>query len=338
MTALKAHEVDAFLKRDAKSFRLFLVYGPDTGLVNERCAGLAKLAGGANASIKKFDADEIAADPATLMDEAQSIGLFGDNPVLWLRAGNKKIEDIIAPLVENPPPDMALIVEAGELKSGAPLRKLFETAKNAVALPCYADDARDLARLIDDELREAGMMIESDAKRVLAENLGGDRQATRQEIRKLCLYALGQDKITLEDVMAVSGDVSALALDEILDELGLGQASHVLAETQRHMAHGTHGSVLLGLALRHMMMLQMLRYDVDNGRATTEAIKSATPPIFFKRQPKIERQLVMWPLPKITRALEVLNEAILKTRQLPDISDALSERALMDVALMAQAR
>lgn len=338
MTALKAHEVEAFLRRGAKDLRCFLVYGPDQGLVHERCAELVKLIGGAGASAKKFDGDQIAADPATLLDEAQSSGLFGEKPLLWLRAGGKQIHELIEPLLQDPPPDMALIVEAGELKPSAALRKLFEGAKNALALPCYADDARDLARLIDEELREAGFAIEADAKRVLIENLGGDRLATRQEIKKLCLYALGNDTITLEDVAAVSGDVSALALDAILDELGLGQTPHVLAETQRHIAHGTHASVLLNLALRHMMTLQLLRYDVDNGRATAEAIKSASPPIFFKRQPKIERQLVLWSLPKIERALEVLNEAVLKTRQLPEVTNIVAERALMDVAALAQAR
>jgi hypothetical protein len=33
----------------------------------------------------------------------------------------------------------------------------------------------------------------------------------------------------------------------------------------------------------------------------------------------------------------VLNDAVLKTRQLPNATDALAERALMDVALMAKA-
>jgi DNA polymerase-3 subunit delta len=337
MAALKAHEVDAWLRRGAKNVHCFLVYGPDTGLVNERCSALSRLAG-ADAAVTKLEGDAIAADPNVLMDEAYSIGLFGGTKVLWLREGSKQFHDIIEPLLNEPPQAVTLIVEAGELKPSAALRKLFEASKNAIALPCYADDARDLARLIDEELQAAGMQIEPVAKQALVENLGGDRLATRQELRKLALYAHGQDTVTLEDVLAVSGDVSALALDGILDELGLGEADNVITETQRHLAHGTHGSVLLNLALRHMLTLQLLRNEVDQGRTTHEAIKSASPPIFFKRQPKIERQLVMWPLPKIDAALEVLNDAVLKTRQMPFVTDALAERALMDVAMMAKER
>ena len=195
-----------------------------------------------------------------------------------------------------------------------------------------------MSRLIDEELREAGLTIEADARRALLDNLGGDRLATRQELKKLCLYAHGQKEIGLADILAVTGDVSALAFDGIFDELGLGQNEHVLIETHRNIAHGTPGAVLLNLAMRHMMTLQLLRFEVDRGRTTSEAIKSASPPIFFKRQPVIERQLVLWSLTKIDKALEVLSEAVLKTRQLPHIATALSERALMDVAGLAKER
>lgn len=337
MTALKAHEVDGWLRRGVNDVCCFLVYGPDAGLVNERCTALAKLAG-KEASIIKVEGDAIAADPALLMDEAYAMSLFGGTRVIWLREGSKQFHDCLEPLLEQPPPAIMFIVEAGELKPSAALRKIFEASKNAIALPCYADDARDLARLIDEEMREANLRIEEPARRALVENLGGDRLATRQELRKLALYAHGQGTVTLDDVMAVSGDVSALALDGILDELGLGEADNVITETQRHLAHGTHGSVLLGMALRHMMTLQILRSEVDQGRTTHDAIKSANPPIFFKRQPKIERQLVLWPLPKIDAALNVLNDAVLKTRQLPNVIEALTERALIDVAMMAKER
>ena len=54
-------------------------------------------------------------------------------------------------------PDCRVVIEAGDLKRSAPLRALCERARNAVALPCYADAERDLVRLIDDEMRDAGL-------------------------------------------------------------------------------------------------------------------------------------------------------------------------------------
>lgn len=337
MVALKAHEVESYLKKRGEMPRFFLVYGPDRGLVNERCAFLAKRAGANEDSLVRLSGEQVSADPALLEDEARAIGLFGGPRVIWLRADGKAVEDALENLIGNPT-EATVIVEAGDLKATSPLRKLFEKSADAITLPCYADDARALGQLIDEELNAAGISIDADAKRALLENLGGDRQATRQELQKLALYALKTGHISLQDVAEVSGDMSALALDRLFDQLGLGETAHALNETQRHLMEGTHGSVLLNLALRHMLMLQVLRFDVDNGRTTSDALRTASPPIFFKRQPMIERQLVLWSLAKIDRALNLLNDAVLKTRQLPALTEALTERALMDVSLMAKAR
>ena len=342
MAALKAHEVDTYLKRKAETaMRFFLVYGPDRGLVNERCGLLAARAANSSSledSLIKLEGGDIEADPARLDDELRGMSLFGGPRIVWLRVDGKSIEDAIAAALADPPRDVTLIVEAGDLKPTSPLRKSFEKTGFAMALPCYSDDARTLTTIVDEELRKENVSIDPDARRVLLDLLGGDRQATRQEVQKLCLYVMETKKITLEDIEALSGDVSSLSYDSIFDQLGLGETANGLRETQRHLSAGTHGSVLLGFALRHMMMLQLLRSDVDLGRTTTDAIKSAAPPIFFKRQPFIERQLVLWSLQKIDRALQLLNEAILKTRQLPQLTDALTERALIELGLLAKTR
>ena len=92
------------------------------------------------------------------------------------------------------------VIEAGDLRRNAPLRALCERAKNAVALPCYADGERDRARLIDEEMRAAGLTLTPEARALLVPLLGGDRAASRNEIRKLTLYARGRDQVGVDDV------------------------------------------------------------------------------------------------------------------------------------------
>ena len=77
---------------------------------------------------------------------------------------------------------------------------LCERAKNAAALPCYADSERDLERLIDGEMRAAGLTLKPDARAMLIPLLGGDRAASRNELRKLALYARGRGEIDVDDI------------------------------------------------------------------------------------------------------------------------------------------
>ena len=57
------------------------------------------------------------------------------------------------------------MIEARELRPESPLRKACERAKTAVAIACYPDGERDIAKLIDDELRTSNLRISPDARR-----------------------------------------------------------------------------------------------------------------------------------------------------------------------------
>ncbi|RUV27692.1 DNA polymerase III subunit delta, partial [Mesorhizobium sp. M7A.F.Ca.MR.148.00.0.0] len=69
------------------------------------------------------------------------------------------------------------------------------------------------------ELSKAGMSMTMEARQALRRNLGGDRLASRGEIEKLVLYAHGQNEIGLEEVKAMSGDVSGASFDDAVDAL-----------------------------------------------------------------------------------------------------------------------
>src|SRR5207253_681439 len=70
-------------------------------------------------------------------------------------------------LMPAPAPNCRIVIEAGDLKRNAPLRAVCERAKNAAVLPCYQDAEKDLIRLIDQEMGEAGLAISPEARAAL---------------------------------------------------------------------------------------------------------------------------------------------------------------------------
>ncbi len=151
--------------------------------------------------------------------------LFGGRRAVWVKAGSRNFAAAVEAVVASPPTDCRIVIEAGDLRRTAPVRAICEKAKCAAVLPCYADTERDLIRLVDDEMREARLTIAPDARAALVSLIGGDRQASRSEIRKLALYAHGKDRVTLDDVVAVVADASALALDGVVDAAFAGRAA-----------------------------------------------------------------------------------------------------------------
>src|SRR6202050_3883241 len=220
MVALRGKEIDAFLARPDPARPIILLYGPDAGLVRERAEALLASAVDDPSdpfSLVRLDGDELSAEPSRLVDEALTIPLFGGRRAIRVRAGSRNFAGGIDALAETPLKDCCVVIEAGELRAESPLRKACERAKTAVAIACYPDTERDLAKLIDDELKLSSLRIAPDARAVLMNLLGGDRQASRNELRKLTLYAHGEGEVTLEDVMAVVADASELKIDPIVD-------------------------------------------------------------------------------------------------------------------------
>src|SRR5262249_54368910 len=154
--------------------------------------------------------------------EANTVPLFGGRRAVWVKAGSRNFAAAVEALLKAASPDCRVVIEAGDLKRNAPLRVVIERAANAAALPCYADAERDVARLLDDEMRDAGLSIAPDARAALLPLLGGDRLASRSEVRKLALFARGRERVELDDVMAVVSDASTLALDSLIDAMLTG--------------------------------------------------------------------------------------------------------------------
>ena len=98
-----------------------------------------------------------------------------------------------------------------------------------------------------------------EARAALVSLIGGDRQASRSEIQKLLLYAHGSERITLDDVLAVVADASALALDVVVDCAFAGRAPEMEANFSKALAAGTSAGTILFSALRHVTQLHKAR-------------------------------------------------------------------------------
>src|SRR6201995_2788765 len=230
MVALRGKEIDSYLARPDPGRPIILLYGPDAGLVRERADALLKSAvddPNDPFSMVKLDGDELAAEPSRLVDEAMTVPLFGGRRAIRVRAGSRSFASGVDTLADSPLKDCRIVIEAGELRPESPLRKACERAKTAVAIACYPDTERDLAKLIDDELRASNLRISPDARAVLMTLLGGDRQASRNELRKLTVYGHGKAEVTLGDVVAVAADASELKIDPIVDAAFAGNPAVV---------------------------------------------------------------------------------------------------------------
>lgn len=339
-------KIEGFLRSPDSTARAILVFGPDEGLVRERALRLAQTAvSDLNDPFRvvELTGADLKADPARLADEAAAMAFGGGTRVVRIRQASDQCAPACQSFLElDTPADALVVIDAGDLPPRSKLRKLFESAKNAASIACYADDMRSLPEVIRETLNRHGLVADRDAMALLTQSLGADRSVTRGELEKLALYmgpgnGDGPRHVHEADVRACIGDNAASGIDDVIYSAAGGDAATLETALGRVLSEGVNAVQLVRAAQRHFQRLHMARGLMGGGMNPDQATKSLRPPVMFKLADAFKRQLALWPENKLTRAFDVLTQAELdcKTTGLPE--DAICGRALLTLAQAARA-
>jgi DNA polymerase-3 subunit delta len=344
---LAGAQVERFLKAPDPRQPVVLLYGPDEGLVRERALTLVgAVLDDPNDPFRMSElaADSLRGDPARLADEAQALCLLGGRRVVRVRQAADFLAPACRALLGLPAVEALVLVEAGDLPKSSALRKLVEPAANAAAIPCYRDEGRDLAGLIDRLAAAEGLRLEPEARIYLVQHLGGDRGVTRAEIAKLALYvgAAAQDAgqpraVTLDEAAAVIGDSAALGLDDLVHAATLGQFDQLQRCLDRLLGAGEAPVRLLRAAANHLARLHRLRLQADAGANLPQLIERSQPPIHFRRRPDVHKAVQRWPGPALRQGLDRLLQAEIACKTTGRPADLMCREALLAVCRRAAA-
>lgn len=338
MTAVKTHQAEQFLKSLDSRYRAILFYGPDAGLVCERARMAAqRLAAASNppGDVLRIEDTDLEVDPDRLLVEAQTVPMFGGPKVVHTRASRRVTAQVLKPLLEQDTLAASLVVEAGNLRPDDVLRQLFEKSPKAAAVACFEDEGRDLESLVRETLREAGLSIDPEALQMLVSRLGADRALTRGELEKLVLYTRGKTQVDVDDIDAVVGDASELALEKVVLAAASGQADRALAELDRILASGESAQTVIAAVQRHFLRLHRLRTSIETGATLENALRQLRPQVHFKVRPVLEAQCRIWTTDKLQAALTQIGDTAKIARLNTSLEIPLTERLVLDLARSA---
>jgi DNA polymerase III subunit delta len=341
---LAGGQIERFCRHPDQAYPVVLVHGADEGLVRER---VERLIGTVLDDPKdpfrtsEVSVDQLRSEPARLADEARSLCLLGGRRVIRLRQANDQATAACRALLALPAIEALVVIDAGEL-AGSSLRRLIESAPNAVALPCYRDEGRALAALVDQELAARSLSLDVDARAYVLDHVGADRGVTRAELDKLALYLDdaadgGARRATLADVAAVVGDSAALGLDDLVHAVARGDLAAVQRCVERLLGTGEHPVRLVRAQANHFARLHRLAALLERGEPLERVIERARPPIHFRRRSSVGAELRQWSAARAARALTRLLEAEIACKTTGWPARVLCQEALFAVCAEAAA-
>ena len=334
--------LDAFCRRPDAGVRAVLVYGPDAGLVRER----AELVG--RSVVPDLDdpfrvsvllGSAVVADPPRLAEEAAAQSLIGGRRLVRVRdAGDTTAPAFDRVLRDAATGDTLIVVEAGELRAASPLRKLFEAAGAAAAVPCYVDEGAALERVLRETLSQHRVALDGEAAQWLGSHLGGDRGVLRGEAEKLALYVGDGGRVTVEDCMAVVGDSAEIALDAVVAATAGGDRRRLERLLDRVFAEGEQPIRVLRSLQRHFLRLLGLAAAVEGGSSAQAAVDGLRPKPHFKESPLLVAQVQRWSRRRLAHALGRLADAEADCKRAAFPAELVCRRALDDLSRLGQRR
>jgi DNA polymerase-3 subunit delta len=155
---------------------------------------------------------------------------------------------------------------------------------------------------------------------------------SRGEIEKLALYVAGKPTIDVEDIEAIVGDASELAIDRTLNAAASGDAARAVAEFARAVSAGESAQMIISALQRSLHRLHRIRTDLDAGTSFEEAIRQQRPPVHFKQKDAIGLQCRMWSTPRLAQAIARANQAAKAARLTSSLEEAIAEELLIALA------
>lgn len=336
---VKPRDIASYVKSVPATIRVVLVFGRDEGLVRERANAIGKqVADDLNDpfQVARISPETLKGNPSLLLDEISAISMMGGRRLVRLEGAAAESAEAVKLVLASDKGDGLLVITSGDLKPTSALRKVCETAKNALAITCYEDGAQDLFGLVQSVLSGAGLTATQDAVSYLVDNLGGDRMVSRGELDKLVLYMQsGNGQVTLADAKACVGDTAALGLNQIAEAVTAGRLQDLEKYLERAWTSGENAVAIIRTLQNRLMRLHAARAFVDGGLSPSEACNKLRPPVFFAEKDKFTREVSAWSAKKLEQALDILIEAELDCKTTGNPVDVICARALLRLAKAA---
>lgn len=338
---IAARDAAGYLARPDAAHAGVLLFGADAMRVALKRAALITAMigpdGAAEMRLTRIDGAALRRDPAALDDAVRASGFFpGSRAVHVEEATDANAEAIRAAITDWRPGDARIVVTAGALQPRSALRKLFETAKTAVAIGIYNDPPRR------DEIETA--MATAGVGRVGREAMGDlealahalDPGDFAQFLEKLALYKRGDDaELSPADIAACAPAAPEAELDALMNLVADGETGRLAAELRRVGGRNGSPTGLTIAAARHFRTLYLAAGAPEGPDA---ALARARPPVFGPRRARMAAQARAFGPRRLETALDWIFEAELRLRSgRPTPGLALVERLFVRIAMLRSA-
>ncbi|MBC6444507.1 MAG: DNA polymerase III subunit delta [Alphaproteobacteria bacterium GM202ARS2] len=327
---------DSWLREHAATVRAVIIYGSNHGLIQHYARALQRHYLGAEHADDAFrfvpmDGATLKNAAHQLLDEVRSPALDGTSRLIWIKNGGDFLTKPLEQLADIAT-DNALIITCERLDKRSSLRRLAERTSDLAIVACYDEQPSSLTAYIDTVVREHGKTIDAQARSFLVRSLNSERLDARNQLDKILLYSAFDESITLAMCEACLTSHDAVAMNPIAFAVALKDRATLGVLLDKAQEQGlAMPSILRSVAYHFMRLYQCLAWMQD-GVPLAQTLYRLKPPVFFRDEDAFKKQLTLWSVEGVHRAIALLTESEIVSKSGETTSPLQAHRHLMSLA------
>jgi DNA polymerase III subunit delta len=334
MAALRENDLADFLKRKHTAFNGMLLFGNDESAISSAVRQVIAAMPDGEEPLR-LDASSLKSDPAALDDAFRSMSLLGDRRLIIVAGVDENHLTHLQTILDARSLGNFVVLVADSLKKGSKFRSAAEGNPLFAAIGFYEETGGALVLRVQTVLRQHGMTFADGAAERFVDLCGSDRSVLVGEAEKLALYCHPNKAVSIVDVEAVCGDQAEFEADGLIAAVLDGDLETADRMFSSMMLSGDAKSVLIMFQM-YLARLENVSAALSRGVDLDSASRAGKPPFFGPQLAAAGRQLRLLSGDDLGRMQVAVQAAILQSRQMADLGDAITGRCLLSLARMVR--
>ena len=294
------------LQKELKNINYYLLYGPNTGLIEEIIDKTLKPFFSKNLYYR--DEKEILANEDEFKESILNKSFFEKDKLIIINRASDKILNIIEEIIDKKPEELKIILKSENLEKKSKLRNFFEKKKNTIITPFYEDNYQTLISLAQNFIREKKIKISSQNINLIIERSKGNRINLKNELEKIAIYSLKKETINLDEILKLTNLAENYNISTLIDQCLAGNRKKTLQILNENNPSSEENILIVKNFLYKLKRLKKLKEILEINKNTESILSSYKPTIFWKDKEIIKQQLKIWTLKKLKDQIKEINE------------------------------
>ena len=335
----KISDINSLVTQPLKMFGA-LLYGPNEYRVNKNFDEIYKELNQNNDEVleaQQLNSNIILNQNEVFFNEINTIMLSGGIKIIKIDMLDTDKAGCLENYLERPTEKTFILVKSGKLGPRSKLRILFEKSINFISIPFYEDTIKDTHGFIENYLNANNFSISNDAKQKIVSFSGQNNKALESNLELIMLYMFEEKEKTIDSdiVDKVLLSDKPVEIQNLCNSAALGMIDDALFCFNKLESNGQQPIQVLNSLSNFFQRIHNTLIAMDSGKNLTEAMNELKPPVFFKEKDNFARQIRLWNLQKIERALTIINEGETEIKRSPELSKTIAGNIVLRLTAAA---